>query len=240
VLTAPLAYFIKPRLPYAATAHIKPFQLKFALSRTFFLHQVANIAQALGFFLPGIYLPSYARGIGASAFPSALTVLLVNVASVFGCILMGTLTDRLHVTTCLMISTLGTAVGTFLFWGFATNLPMLYIYCVCYGLFAGSYSTTWSGIMQEITSRPDPSLHSGPVSGGSSFDPIMVIGVLSAGRGIGNIVSGPLSEALSRGKPWQGQAFGGYGSGYGPLIIMTGATALVGGATFFWRRIGWM
>ncbi len=236
----PLAFFIKPRLPYTATRHIKPWKLGFAMSRTFILHQTANVVQALGFFLPGVYLPSYARSIGASAFLSALTILLVNVASVFGCIAMGTLTDRLHVTTCLMISTVGTAVGTFLVWGFATNLPVLYIYCIIYGLFAGSYTTTWSGIMRQVTSAPSRSDEARLTGSRSTFDPTMVLGVLSAGRGIGNIVSGPLSEGLVKNMPWQGQAFGGYGSGFGPLIVMTGATALLGGATFVWRRVGWM
>jgi hypothetical protein len=69
------------------------------------------------------------------------------------------------VTTCFMISTLGMALGTFLFWGFATHPPVLYIYCIYYGLFAGSYSTTWSGVMYQIVSRPDPAGPSGQAGG---------------------------------------------------------------------------
>ena len=34
-------------------------------------------------------------------------------------------------------------------------------------------------------------------------------------RGIGSVVSGPLSEALIKGQPWQGKALLGYGSGFG-------------------------
>ncbi len=239
-LAVPLAYYIKPRLPHTATRHIKPFKLSFALKRTFLLHQSANVIQAIGFFLPGVYLPTYARSIGASAFLSALTILLVNVASVFGCIAMGSLTDRLHVTTCLMISTLGTAIGTFMVWGFATSLPVLYLFCVIYGLFAGSYSTTWAGIMHHVVSAPSRADEARLTGARSTFDPIMVLGALSFGRGVGNIVSGPLSEGLVKGLPWQGQAFGAYGSGFGPLVVVTGITAFVGSAPFLWRRIGWM
>ncbi|WDK15584.1 major facilitator superfamily transporter [Colletotrichum graminicola] len=60
-LTAPLAFFIKPRLPVSQATHARPFSnLRFMLCRPFALYQVASIVEALGFFLPGIYLPSYA------------------------------------------------------------------------------------------------------------------------------------------------------------------------------------
>ncbi|KAF5021962.1 hypothetical protein F66182_6002 [Fusarium sp. NRRL 66182] len=236
VLTLPLAYFIRPRLPHAATRHINPLKLSFVVRRSFLLHQLANIAQALGFFLPGIYLPSYARtALGAGTFASALTVLLINVASVFGCVAMGALTDRLHVTNCFMISAAGTSVSTFFLWGFSVNLPVLYMYCIIYGVFAGSYTSAWPGIMHMVTANPVDGL-----GGGTSFDPAMVLGVLSAGRGIGNMVSGPLSGALIKGMPWQGEAAGGYGTGYGTLIVFTGTTALASGATFLFRRVGWV
>ncbi|KYK57009.1 MFS monocarboxylate transporter [Drechmeria coniospora] len=237
LLTMPLAYFIKPRLPPTATMHIKPFNLDFAVRRTFVLHQLANITEALGFFLPGIYLPTYARAIGAGSFSSALTILLVNVAAVFGCAAMGLLTDHFHVTTCLLISALGAAVGTFLIWGFATKLSVLFLFCVVYGLFAGSYTSAWTGIMRQISSEP---LRARRNSAGGTFDPTMVIGVLSTGRGIGSVASGPLSQLLIKGMPWQGKALGAYGTGFGPLIAFTGATAAMSGVVFLWRRIGWM
>ncbi|KJZ74354.1 hypothetical protein HIM_06360 [Hirsutella minnesotensis 3608] len=241
ILTLPLAYFIKPRLPATATEHIKPFKLGFVLRRSFLLHQAANICEALGFFLPNIYLPMYARAIGAGPFAAALTVLLINVASVFGCAAMGSLTDHFHVTTCVLVSAIGTALGTFLLWGFATKLPVLLIFCIIYGLFAGSYTSSWTGIMRQITSEPTPGGRSRRGStGGATFDPTMVLGVLSTGRGIGSIVSGPLSQVLIKGLPWQGHAFGGYGTGYGPLIAFTGATAVFSGVPFLWKRLGWM
>lgn len=236
LLTIPLVYFIKPRLPPSATTHIKPTKLGFVTHRSFILYQPANIAEAAGFFLPGLYLPSYARSaLGAGSFPAALTVLAVNVASVGGTVAMGALTDRLDVTTCIMISTAGTVLGTFLLWGFATNLATLYVFCIVYGVFAGAYTATWPGIMKQMTMAP-----TGLGAARSAFDPVMVFGLLAAGRGVGNVVSGPLSEALIKGMPWQGQAAGGYGSGYGTLIAFTGTTAVVGGGSFLWKRLGWM
>ncbi|KAI0386854.1 MFS general substrate transporter [Hypomontagnella monticulosa] len=232
-LTTPLAFFIKPRLPYSATSHRKPFNLKMFMVPTFWLYQIANVVEAMGFFLPGIYLPTYARSaLGAASYSSATTVLLVNVASVFGCVAMGWFIDRFHVTTCILLSTIGATVGALVIWGLSSSLPLLYFFCVMYGLFAGSYTSTWPGVMSDVVRK-------GETTGSGYIDPCMVFGWLAAGRGVGNVISGPLSENLIQGLPWKGDttAFG-YGSGYGSLIVFTGVTALLGGASFVWRRLG--
>ncbi|KAK2025786.1 major facilitator superfamily transporter [Colletotrichum zoysiae] len=230
-LTAPLAFFIKPRLPASQVTHARPFSnLSFMLCRPFALYQVANVAEALGFFLPGIYLPSYAQSaLGASPYASALTILLVNVASVFGCVAMGSLVDRFSAPSCLMLASAGATAGTFLAWGFSSNLGVLYVFCVVYGLFAGAYTSAWPGIMKVVVEHERERER--------GVDPSMVFGMLAAGRGVGNVISGPLSEALIKGAPWKGEAGFGYGSGYGTLIVFTGVTALMGGASFVWKRV---
>ncbi|RYP00854.1 hypothetical protein DL764_006377 [Monosporascus ibericus] len=237
VLTAPLAFFIKPRLPLSATSRAKPFNLKFLLMPTFYLYQLPSMVESLGFFLPGIYLPTYARSaFGATSYASASTILLINVASVFGCVAMGWFIDRLHVTTCILVSTVGATVGVFAIWGLASSLPVLYVFCACYGLFAGSFTSTWPGIMRAVI-REGESLAGGDNRYGY-VDPSMVFGWLAVGRGIGNVISGPLSASLIKGFPWKGHAALGYGSGYGTLIVFTGVTAFFGGASFIWRRVG--
>ncbi|KAK2058092.1 major facilitator superfamily transporter [Colletotrichum caudatum] len=230
-LTAPLAFFIKPRLPASQVTHARPFSnLSFMLCRPFALYQVANVVEALGFFLPGIYLPSYAQSaLGASSYASALTILLVNVASVFGCVAMGSLVDRFSAPSCLMLASAGATAGTFLAWGFSSNLGVLYVFCVVYGLFAGAYTSAWPGIMKVVVEHERERER--------GVDPSMVFGMLAAGRGVGNVISGPLSEALIKGAPWKGEAGFGYGSGYGTLIVFTGVTALMGGASFVWKRV---
>lgn len=67
-----------------------------------------------------------------------------------------------------------------------------------------------------------------------------LIGLLSAGRGIGAVASGPLSEALLNGNPWRDQTGSAYGSGFGSLIVFTGVTATVGGVSFLGKRLGWV
>ena len=68
----------------------------------------------------------------------------------------------------------------------------------------------------------------------------LVLGWLAAGRGIGSVISGPLSEALLSERPWVGNALFGYGTGYGALIVFTGVSAMLGGTSWVGRRIGWV
>lgn len=69
-----------------------------------------------------------------------------------------------------------------------------------------------------------------------------MFGLLAGGRGIGNVISGPLSAALIErgavggGSGGGGQELGwgqgwewGFSSEYGTLILFTGVTALLGG-----------
>lgn len=72
-----------------------------------------------------------------------------------------------------------------------------------------------------------------------SSDVGILIGVISAGRGIGAVVSGPLSGKLLSGS-WKGGDGLAYESVYGPLIVFTGITAAVGGVSFLGKRLGWM
>lgn len=178
---------------------------------------MGNIVEAMGYFLPTIYLPSYARSIGASDVEASLTVMLFNLASVFGCVIMGSMVDRFNATTCVLGSTVGSTIAVFLIWGFSDSLAPLYIFCVFYGLFAGSFTSTWPAVADEVK------------KGSNYVDQSMVLGFLSTGRGIGNIASGPLSASLLKGSAWRGIAAKAYGTGYGPLIVFTGLSAFLGG-----------
>ncbi|KAI1368391.1 MFS general substrate transporter [Xylaria arbuscula] len=232
VICAPLSFFIKPRLPPSNTvAAMRPWDLRFLFSTLFLPYQLGNLVQGTGHFIPGIYLPTYARTVlGASGYLSALTVLLVNVATTVGAVVMGTLTDRLPATTCILISSAGATLGVFLAWGLSSSLAVLYVFCIMYGLFAGSFTATWPGIMRALGQNHE-------ASETPAMDPTMIFGWLCAGRGVSSLVSGPLSEALIQDMPWKGHAGAGYGSGYGTLIVYTGITALFSCSSFVWKTL---
>lgn len=70
-----------------------------------------------------------------------------------------------------------------------------------------------------------------------SYDPIMVYASLVAGRGIGNVACGPISEALM--KTGAIGTIGVYGTEYASLVIFTGVSAALGGVSCFGRTLGW-
>ncbi|KAJ5698770.1 hypothetical protein N7462_000775 [Penicillium macrosclerotiorum] len=217
IMGGPLLYWVRPRLPISRRSRPPPLDFRFLCNKTFLIYEAGNILEAMGYFLPTIYLPTYARSLGATGIKASLPVMLFNLASVFGCVVMGSMVDRYHATTCILSSTFGSTFAVFLIWGFSDTLAPLYIFSVLYGLFAGSFTSTWPAVINEVKKK---SIYA---------DNSIVIGFLSSGRGIGNIVSGPLSEALLEPNAWKGVAAKAYGSGYGPLIVFTGISALLGG-----------
>ena len=228
LLSGPLLLFVKPRLPLSMSSHTRRFDLRFLRTSTFWVLQAGNIFQGLGFFIPSIYLPTYAQSLGMSAVTSTLTVSLANTTSVVGAVIIGALIDHFHVTTVAAISTIGATASVFLLWGLAESLPMLYMFALVYGLFAGGFSSIYTGIIKEVQRR-QPGTEAGTV-----------FGLLAAGRGIGSVVSGPLSEALLSARPWMGEAKLGYGTGFGGLIVFTGVSAALGGVGFLGKRAGWV
>lgn len=228
VLAGPLLYFVKPRLPLSQSTAPRKMSFEFLTTRTFWLLQTGNILEGLGFFIPGIYLPSYAESIGLSSLSGSLVLALFNAMSVVGQVCMGFLVDRMHVTSVMVISSVGATLSVFLFWGLSMSLPLLIIFSLLYGIFAGGFSSTWTGMLQEVQ-KNTPSADMGNV-----------FGALTAGRGIGSVVSGPLSEKLLANQPWVGSAKAGYGSGYGALIVFMGVSAFCGGVSFAGRKMKMM
>ncbi|RYO42740.1 hypothetical protein AA0111_g132 [Alternaria arborescens] len=225
VVGLPLTFFLKPRLPVPATTRSR-ITFTFLTNRSFWILQFGNIMQGLGFFVPSIYLPTYTKALGFSSAVSALPIILINMAAVIGSISMGSIVDRTHVTTAILISTIGAMLSVFLIWGFSTSLPPLLIFCFMYGLFAGSFTNTWPGILRTVQMST------------GQMESSMVFSFLSMGRGIGNVVSGPVSETLL--KMGNIGDHGLYGTPYGSLVVWTGISAALGGVSIIGRRVGWL
>jgi len=58
VLSAPLLYFVKPRVPISQASSVRRFNLDFVFSRKFFYLELGNILEGLGYFCPQ-HLPPY-------------------------------------------------------------------------------------------------------------------------------------------------------------------------------------
>ncbi|KAG2413617.1 hypothetical protein HFD88_002806 [Aspergillus terreus] len=230
--------FVKPRVPPSPSTSVKRIDLTFLKLATFWMLQLGNIIQGFGYFLPSTYLPSYSTSAaGLSHTTGTLLVALFNATSVVGGIVLGSLCDRFAVTNVMLLSSVGSGLSVFLFWGLSTSpssstdypqaaIALLTLFSITYGFFAGGFSSTWSGVLTQVK-REVPSLETG-----------LVFGLLAGGRGIGNVISGPLSTALikqgSIGSPSAGFA---YTTEYGALIIFTGVTAFLGAWSWMWRYL---
>jgi len=168
-----------------------------------------------------VNISAFASFLGFSNTISIIILSLLNLSSVFGQIILGKLSDRLAPYNVTLISSIGATLSVFLLWGFSSSLPPLILFALVYGFFGGGYASSWTGSINHIVQE-------NPTKKG------FVFGLLCAGRGIGNVISGPLSAVLiqagSRGEKHGGFA---YGTIYGNLIVFTGVTAAFG-------ALGWI
>ncbi|GME37341.1 MFS transporter [Neofusicoccum parvum] len=223
----------KPRLPVTRSSHAprRSPSLRFVLTRRFLFYQLGNVLQGLGYFIPSIYLPSYARSLGMGSAAATTPLVLLNLGTFVGSICAGALTDRFDPTAVILGLAVGAALGCFFLWGFTISATagLLYVFAIAYGLTAGSFSSTWPGVIKDVARGNEAVLEMGPA-----------FGLLAAGRGIGSIASGPLSEALLKMRLRSGEGGFGYGTEYGTLIVFTGVAMLLGGTSFGAKRFGFM
>ena len=92
-----------------------------------------------------------------------------------------------------------------------------------YGLLAGGCFASFPGIIEAVkTQSPDA-------------DAGIIFGFVAARRGIGAVVSGPLSARMMETGQWEA-GIGRYGTGFAVLIIFTGATALFGAVSWVGKK----
>jgi MFS family permease len=203
--------------------------------RSFWILQAAITIQGLFYFIPSLYLPGkpyssvkriiadnidYARTIGLSVLESSAIISVLNISGVPGVIVLSILCDHMSARSVIALSAAGSAVAIFLFWGLssaAASLPLLMIFAIFYGFFAGGFTATFAAVAKETQSLAPE----GSADIGSLF------ALISMARGIGNIACGPLSEALLQGQAQTMSAQVALKSFYSPLVIFTGVTAIL-------------
>ena len=233
LLTLPLVFLLKPRRPPPGSSSTSPGGGGGGLSFIFMRHpifwmlELGCVIQSLGYQMPSTYLAAYAASIGASGIAGPVLLAAFSLASVPGAVVMGLLGDRLPATTVILISSAGSAASVFLLWGLALHVGVLVVFAIAYGFFAGGFSSTWPGILHEMKRRDDRS------------DTGLVFAMLMGGRGLGFVLSGPVGGALldaAAAAPSRDPAgtISMYASHYGPIIICTGVTAVLGAWGWFW------
>lgn len=92
----PALFFVKGRLPLTASNAFRPNDLSYLKRAPFWLFETGTIAQGLGFFLPTLWLPSFALSLGLPSFVGPLGLALYNIAFCVGAVFLGSLVDRFH------------------------------------------------------------------------------------------------------------------------------------------------
>lgn len=215
---------VKNRLPTTGQPTLRRVDAAFLKRAPFWIFQLPNIMTALGTYLPVLYIPTFAASIGLPAFSGPLALALYSVSTFGGCLLLGGLVDHFHVCTVILLSTLGQLIAIFVFWGLTNGQALLYIFAIVYGIFGGAFVATWPGASLAIR-RAIP---------GCYVDTGFVLSLFTMGKGLGSVVSGPISTALLQ-SGWHVNAKLAYGSEFGGMIVFTGVSAALGVIAAFGR-----
>ncbi|KAF2098624.1 MFS general substrate transporter [Rhizodiscina lignyota] len=119
VLSIPSMLYLRGRLPVQrpGTGMRRKQNYSYFKTSSFWCLQIGNIFQGLGYFIPGIYLPTYARAIGLSNLSGTVSLSLLNAAAVIGTIALGWFVDKFGATTGMLVSAGGASCAILLVWG---------------------------------------------------------------------------------------------------------------------------
>ncbi|RDW82295.1 hypothetical protein BP6252_03407 [Coleophoma cylindrospora] len=206
----------------------------FLRHQTFYIYSIAIILQSSGYGIPQTYLNTYARKITLlSQTSSTLLLTLFNLPGIASSSFFGYLSDKkrfsLSVTTVTSISAISSALSALLLWGLTSrgSMSMLVLFSITFGFFAGGYSATWGGIINELESEA--------VQRNEAIDTGLVYGLLNGARGVGYVSGGLAGMPLLKVGSTISMGPFGYGTMYGPLIIFTGLSSVFGGWGLLWK-----
>lgn len=200
-------YFIRERVPVPRRIKGDVRHSRARIPTSFFKNSAlyafsgAILFTSFGNFLPAVYLPSYAADIGLSVsngtflvamMKSAIMLTLrvciqadccVSASSIVGLLVLGHLSDRWPTRGVVTLSCMGASVSCFLLWGFATSLTVLIVFSLAFGFFALGFASVWTKLA-TIVAQDDPLV------------PPLVFSVFAFSRGVGNVCSGLIGDAL--------------------------------------------
>lgn len=236
--TSILGIFLVPAHPSSlssGTHRARKIPWQFLRHRTIWIYSFAIVMQSCGYGIPQTYLNTYAHEVTLLSQTSATLLLtLFNIPGIASSSFFGYLSDNkrfpLSATTVTAISALSSALAAFLFWGMTSqgSMALLVMFSVTFGFFAGGYSSTWGGVINELEREA--------AARNEAVDSGMLYGLLNGARGIGYVSGGLAAVPLLRaGADIGGIGRFGYGTAYGPLIVFTGLSSVLGGWGMLWR-----
>ncbi|KAF2839192.1 MFS general substrate transporter [Patellaria atrata CBS 101060] len=189
VVSSPAWFLIKPRRSPKSTLQAGPYETekssnhwRFLRNPYFYPFVFAVLLQGFAFFLPNIFLPSYAMEMGLSASSADILLSITALAQVPGQIFNGHFSDKTNEHLPSFVSCLVSGFAALLLWGPAKDFMVLAVFSLVWGAFAASYSVLWTQISKKLSSGPEEAM--------------TIYAVLSFERGIANVLAGPISAIL--------------------------------------------
>lgn len=211
--TGPLISFLKGRTPEEGTASMTDWS--FLKAPRFWIYSISNFAMGLGYFFPSLYLPSYASSNGLSTTHGAILLAMMSISQVLGQMSFGYLSDgKLPLNLLAISSTLVAAAAVYGCWGVAHSFRLLTIFSLLYGFFGAGYTALWGRMGTAVSSEPTGAF--------------AAFGFLNFGKGVGNMLAGPVGGALLK----EMVHVGSYGTAkYESVVLFTGSCMIVSSAT---------
>jgi len=234
-VTSSVSICMLPAHP-STTQRPRKLPWSFLKHQTIWNYSTAILCQSCGYGIPQTYLNQYAHEVILLSENSATLLLtLFNLPGIASSAFFGYLSDNkrfpLSAGTVTAISAFSSALAALLFWGLTIqgNSTLLIIFSISFGFFAGGYSGTWGGVINELEREA--------ARNNEAVDAGMLYGLLNGARGVGYVMGGltsvPLAKAGGIGSTG-GSGFG-YGTTYGALILFTGLSTALGGWGLLWR-----
>ena len=187
VLTGPVLPMVKGRLPVSYSTSTARSGWEFCGKPLFWFFAASVLLQGLGYFYPTLYLPSYADALGYNPAIGALLLAVFSLTQVFGQISCGYLSDRkVSVEMLAFVFPLISAISILTLWGLARSLAPLIVFSLLYGFWGGGYVVLWAKMGSELSDDPIVAL--------------MAFGIFAFLKGVGNVITGPISAELIRPK----------------------------------------
>ncbi|KAH9472560.1 hypothetical protein Pst134EA_003169 [Puccinia striiformis f. sp. tritici] len=192
----------------------------------------SNTLQALASFLPGLYLPNYAHSVSLGPSSGMILLAAINVSSIFSKIIFGILSDHFSPYLIGCCTSAVASLSVFGIWGGlgSTGLASLLLFAIVFGGTSGCWTTLYFSRIQRLKVDENTTM--------------TMYGAYSMTRGIGNIISGPISSGLMRvefSAP-PGTGFAASDNTYSSLIffcgvLMTATTVLEGYMFYYETRV---
>ena len=156
---------------------------RFLNAGQFWIYSLSNLVQGLGYFFPGLYLPSYANSTGLSSRQGALLLAIMGTAQVAGQMSFGYLSDKkVSLNLLITVSTAMSSIAVLACWGMARQYAVLIVFSIVYGFFGAGYTAMWARMGTAVSSDPTAAF--------------AAFGLLNLGKGVGNVVAGPVGGSL--------------------------------------------